>query len=222
MRTEPSDMPTEPFILAGLGAAVLAVAWLPLMLRPLPLSLPMLAVAAGAGLAAALGAEGFATAHRVWAERLTEFGLVVAVMGAGLRIDRPFGQRRWASVWRLLGLAMPLSILGIALLAWALLGLPPAEAVLLAGILAPTDPVLASAVQVGPPGVGGEDEVRFALTAEAGLNDGLAFPFVGLGLLVLARSPDPTGWLGGCLLLDLLWKIVSAVAIGLLLGWAIV
>src|SRR3954447_13113547 len=151
MRTEPSDMPTEPFILAGLGAAVLAVAWLPLLLRPLPLSLPMLAVAAGARLAATLGATNFTFAHREAAERLTEFGLVVAVMGAGLKIDRLFGWRRWASVWRLLGVAMPLSILGIALLAWALLGLPPAEAVLLGGILAPTDPVLASAVQVGPP-----------------------------------------------------------------------
>ena len=92
---------------------------------------------------------------------------------------------------------MPLLVLGIAGLARALLGLPPAEAVLLAGILAPTDPVLASAVQVGTPGVGGEDEVRFALTPEAGLNEGLAFPFVSLGLLVLARGPDPTGRLGG-------------------------
>ena len=126
-------MPTEPFILAGLGAAVLAVAWLPLLLRPLPLSLPMLAVAAGAGLAAALGATNFTFAHREAAERLTEFGLVVAVMGAGLKIDRLFGWRRWASVWRLLGVAMPLSILGIALLAWALLGLPVGEAVLLGG-----------------------------------------------------------------------------------------
>src|SRR3954469_13583383 len=222
MRTEPSDMPTEPFILAGLGAAVLAVAWLPLMLRPLPLSLPMLAVAAGAGLAAALGAEGFATAHRVWAERLTEFGLVVAVMGAGLRIDRPFVRPRWASVWRLLGLAMPLSILGIALLAWALLGRPPAEAVLLAGILAPTDPVLASAVQVGPPGSGEEDEVRFALTAEAGLNDGLAYPFVSLGLLMLSRGADPRAWLGEWLLLHVLWKTAAAVGIGVLLGWGLV
>ena len=215
-------MPTEPFILAGLGAAVLAVAWLPLLLRPLPLSLPMLAVAAGAGLAAALGATSFTFAHREAAERLTEFGLVVAVMGAGLKIDRLFGWRRWASVWRLLGVAMPLSILGIALLAWALLGLPVGEAVLLGGILAPTDPVLASAVQVGPPGSGEEDEVRFALTAEAGLNDGLAYPFVSLGLLMLSRGADPRGWLGDWLLLHVLWKTAAAVGIGVLLGWGLV
>src|SRR5690349_21733425 len=106
-------MSTDPAILAGLGAAILAAAWLPLVLRPLPLSLPMLAVAAGAGLAAALGAGDFATAHRAWGERLTEFGLVVAVMGAGLRIDRPFDRRRWGSVWRLLGIAMPPSVLGV-------------------------------------------------------------------------------------------------------------
>ena len=143
-------MPTEPFILAGLGAAVLAVAWLPLLLRPLPLSLPMLAVAAGAGLAAALGATSFTFAHREAAERLTEFGLVVAVMGAGLKIDRLFGWRRWASVWRLLGVAMPLSILGIAGSPGPCSACRWARRCCSAGILAPTDPVLASAVQVGP------------------------------------------------------------------------
>jgi len=42
-----------------------------------------------------------------------------------------------------------------------------------AGSLAPTDPVLAADVQVGPPKTGDEDEVRFGLTSEAGLNDGL-------------------------------------------------
>ena len=108
------------------------------------------------------------------------------------------------------------------LLAWALLGLPVGEAVLLGGILAPTDPVLASAVQVGPPGSGEEDEVRFALTAEAGLNDGLAYPFVSLGLLVLSRGADPRGWLGDWLLLHVLWKTAAAVGIGVLLGWGLV
>ena len=92
------------------------------------------------------------------------------------------GWRSWALTWRLLGLAMPLSILGIALVGQWLLGLGPAAALLLGAALAPTDPVLAADVQVGPPRAGEEDEVRFTLTAEAGLNDGLAFPFVNLAI----------------------------------------
>jgi NhaP-type Na+/H+ or K+/H+ antiporter len=215
-------LPSEPLVLAGFGAAILGVAWLPLVLRPLPVSLPMLAVALGTALSVALGGANFPSAHREAAERLTEFGLIVAVMGAGLKIDRPFAWRRWGSVWRLLGVAMPLSILGVTFLGHLLLGLPAAMAVLLGGILAPTDPVLASAVEVGPPGSGEADEVRFALTAEAGLNDGLAFPFVSLGLLMLARGPDPRVWLGDWVLVHLLWKTASAVVIGFLLGWGLV
>ena len=70
---------------------------------------------------------------------------------------------------------MPLTIAALAVLGYTLLGLSAAAAVLLAASLAPTDPVLASDVQVGPPRQGMEDEVRFTLTSEAGLNDGLAF-----------------------------------------------
>ena len=62
------------------------------------------------------------------------------------------------------------------------LGLPWVIALLLAAVLVPTDPVLASDVQVGPPRTGEEDEVRFGLTSEAGINDGAAFPFVHLAI----------------------------------------
>ena len=104
-------------------------------------------------------------------------------MGVGLAIDRPIGWRRWKVTWRLLLVAMPACIAAVAGAGW-LLGLAPATALLLGAVLAPTDPVLASDVQVQGPttGEGAEpeedDEVRFALTSEAGLNDGLAFPFV--------------------------------------------
>jgi NhaP-type Na+/H+ or K+/H+ antiporter len=72
-------------------------------------------------------------------------------MGAGLKLNRPPGWRRWIITWRLLAITMPLSIVGIALLGWWGLGLAPAAALLLGAVLAPTDPVLASDVQVGPP-----------------------------------------------------------------------
>lgn len=108
------------------------------------------------------------------------FVVIIALMGAGLKIDRIFQVPRWQVTWRLLIITMPLCIGAIVVLgAWA--GLPWLTALLLGAALAPTDPVLAADVQVGPPRTGEEDEVRFGLTPEAGLNDGLAFPFVHLG-----------------------------------------
>ena len=73
---------------------------------------------------------------------------------------------------------MPLTIAAITLLGWQILGLSFAAALLLGAALAPTDPVLASDVQVGEPTdvEDSEDEVRFALTSEAGLNDGAGLP----------------------------------------------
>ena len=99
-------------------------------------------------------------------------------MGAELKIDRLFGWRRWGVTWRLIAITTPVSILAITGLASWALGLPLAIALLLSASLAPTDPVLVSALQVGPPKTGDEDEVRFGLTSKAALNDGAAFPFV--------------------------------------------
>jgi NhaP-type Na+/H+ or K+/H+ antiporter len=118
--------------------------------------------------------------------------------------------------WRLLAIAMPLSILGIALLGHGMLGLGAAGAILLGAALAPTDPVLAADVQVGPPRSGEEDEVRFTLTAEAGLNDGLAFPFVNLAI-ALAAHAGWGAWTAEWLAVDVAWKLGA----GLAVGWAV-
>ncbi|HEX8754709.1 MAG TPA: cation:proton antiporter [Steroidobacteraceae bacterium] len=206
----------------GLGAAIIAVAWLPLLLRKLPLSLPMVALAVGAAIGWLAGEGALPFAHREAGARLLEFVLIIAIMGTGLKLDRPFAWRRWASAWRLLAIVMPLSVTGIAAVAYGLLRLPPGAAVLMGGILAPTDPVLASEVQAGPPGSGEEDEVRFALTSEAGLNDGSAFPFVSLGLLMLARGASPAAWIEHWLLIDVLWKLTAGAVIGFLVGWVLV
>ena len=144
-------------------------------------------------------------------------------MGAGLKIDRKIGLRSWATTWRLLGIAMPITILSVTLLGFYGLGLPVAMAVLLGASLAPTDPVLAAEVQVGKPRSGEEDEVRFALTSEAGLNDGLAFPFVHLALVIGLAAAASNGWptlsdLGGWFLVDVLWRVGAGIAVGWMVG----
>ena len=205
-------------LLAVFGAVALLTAWLPLILRDLPLSLPMVCIGIGALLVLSpfspiVGMNPLE--NRYLTERLTEFVVIVSLMGAGLKLDRPLGLRRWGSTWRLLGIAMPLTIGGIALLGWAGLGLGLAAALLLGAALAPTDPVLASDVQVGPPQSGKEDEVRFALTSEAGLNDGAAFPFVHLAIAVALSQASREPFLADWLLIDVLWKIGA----GLVIGW---
>jgi NhaP-type Na+/H+ or K+/H+ antiporter len=166
---------------AVFGVGALLAALLPRLLADRPLSMPMVFLGLGAALfALPLGLpDPDPLAHPGVAERLTEVGVIIALMGAGLKLDRGLGWRAWSSTWRLLAIAMPLTIAGTALLGWWWVGLAPAAAVLLGAALAPTDPVLASDVQVGEPSAeeNAEDEVRFALTSEAGLNDALAFPF---------------------------------------------
>lgn len=157
--------------------------------------------------------------HTIVAEYLTEIIVIVSLAGAGLAIDRTFRLRGWQLTWRLLAITMPLSIAAAALLGHWLFGLPLADAILLGACLAPTDPVMASSVQVGPPNEGGEDPVRFGLTTEAGLNDGLAFPFVYLALGVADHGGKLGPWLLKWTAYDLAYKVAMGVAVGAAVGW---
>jgi NhaP-type Na+/H+ or K+/H+ antiporter len=211
-------------VLAGFGAVVLLTAWLPMILKELLLSLPIFCVALGAAIFAIPDVPGTAyhpIEYPKLVERLTEFVVIISLMGAGLKLDRPLDWRGWSITARLLGIAMPLTIVALAILGHALLGLGLATALLLGASLAPTDPVLASDVQVGPPGEGEEDEARFALTSEAGLNDGLAFPFVNLAIAVSLAAETGEPWLKHWLLVDVLWKLVAGIAVGYGVGWAL-
>jgi NhaP-type Na+/H+ or K+/H+ antiporter len=155
---------------------------------------------------------------RIW-EMISEFVVIVVLFATGLRIDNVSNWSRWRPTVRLLCIAMPLTIAAVALLGWALAGMTVAGAVLLGAVLSPTDPVLAGDVQVGPPGEGGEHPVRFTLTAEAGLNDGLAFPFVYLGLIIAAQGTDPSVWLVEWIARDVIYRIVVGALVGALVGW---
>ena len=206
-------------ILLILGLSFLAAAVLPYLLGKAAGFLPLIYVLIGLLLSRVwYGPVRFdPVEHGDVVERLTELAVIISLMSAGLKLDRPIGWRAWRSTWRLLGVTMPLCIAALTLAGSWLMGLPLAVAILLGASLAPTDPVLATSVQVGPPGEGHEDEPRFALTSEAGLNDGLAFPFVYLAIVVAA-----TGLAGGELLewlaIDVGWRIFAGVVVGGLVG----
>lgn len=203
------------------GVVVLFTAWLPMIIKELPLSLPIFCVALGIGIFSipGTGARPDPFEHPVIAERFAELVVIIALMGAGLKLNRPVGWRSWMITWRLLGITMPLSIAGIGLLASGVLGLPAASALLLAALLAPTDPVLAADIQVGPPSSGEDDEVRFSLTSEAGLNDGLAFPFTNAAIVMaIAGPPLVGGWTWDWLSVDVVWKLAVGVGGGWLIG----
>jgi len=212
-------------VFAAAGAAVFAAAVLPRLLSRAPISMPMVFLAAGMltfGLLRHLPNPD-PVAFPEFTTHLTEVCVIISLMGAGLAIDRPMGRRRWATTWRMLGIAMPLCILGLTLLGLGLLGLGLAAALLVAAALAPTDPVLASEVQVGEPAdeeeaADREDEIRFGLTSEAGLNDGLAFPFVYLAVAISLVGPEPAAWFGEWLAVDVLWRIGMGVLVGVGMG----
>jgi NhaP-type Na+/H+ or K+/H+ antiporter len=212
--------PYDVFLVV-LGVGILATAVLPRLIRDLPLSLPIVHVLFGLVLYTLVTdlpspdplREGATT------ERVSELVVIISLMAAGLKIDRRIGWRSWQPTWRLLALAMPATIAATALLGWWALGLVASSALLLGAVIAPTDPVLAGEVQVPGPNAGEEDDARITLTAEAGLNDALAFPFTNLAIAVLGGG----AWFGGWLLDDVVLKLTSGLVVGYLagrlLGW---
>ncbi|MCR5878920.1 sodium:proton antiporter [Phenylobacterium sp. J367] len=209
-------------LLAGLGAAILLAYWLPRFFSGREPAASALLIGLGwllfgwvEGLPEAISPV---TAARPW-EIASELCVIVGLFGVGLRLDRIANLPRWGPTLRLLVIGMPLTILGVAALGWQAAGMTLAGALLLGAVLSPTDPVLAGDVQVGRPTEGGEHPVRFTLTAEAGLNDGLAFPFVHLGLAVAAAAtltPDlALEWAWR----DLAYRILMGGACGVAVGW---
>jgi NhaP-type Na+/H+ or K+/H+ antiporter len=151
-------------------------------------------------------------------EVLTEVAVLISLFSAGVKMPVPVTFARWRTPILLASVSMAVSVAMVAACAYYLLGLPLGAGVLLGAILAPTDPVLATDVQIRHPG--DRDQLRFTLTCEAGMNDGSAFPFVvlGMGLLGLHELGEfGLRWA----LVDLLWATVAGIAIGVISGAAL-
>ena len=185
----------------------------------LPLSYALIYLVVGV----LLGSYGFGlikmTPGTQFLERLSEFVVIVSVFGCGLKINRPLKFWAWQSTIRLIGILMPLSILALTAIAHYILGMGWGAAVLLGAILAPTDPVLASEVQLAH--VKDKDELRFALTSEGGLNDSLAFPFVYFGIYWFKDS-NLDNWFKSWVAVDLLWAIAAGIAMGIVVAKAVI
>ena len=203
------------------GLLSLGAAWLPSALKQKPLSFPMIYV--GLGMVIFALPINLHTprpiAHGRLTEHLSELLVIVALTAVGLSLDRPLGLRAWGATWRLLGITMPLCIAAFAFIGWGWVGLPLASAMLLGAVLAPTDPVLAGDVQAPPPLKGRGNEVRFSLTSEAGLNDGLAFPFTNLAIAIAAAQATGRPWFWEWLGYDLLYKVAMGIFAGWLIGY---
>jgi NhaP-type Na+/H+ or K+/H+ antiporter len=200
-----------------IGALLIAMALSGTLLKRLPLSTAMLYLAAGYG----LGPAGVALmapdplTYTVLLERMAEVAVLISLFAVGLKLGLPLSNKGWRLPVRLATVSMTLTVALIAAIGVMGLGLSLGAAILLGAILAPTDPVLASDVQVEA--ANDRDRLRFSLTGEGALNDGAAFPFVmlGLGLLGL-HDLGAQGW--RWFAIDVLWAIAGGLGIGGALG----
>ena len=183
-------------------------------------SASLIYIALGAGCAGLIEALGVSWIDPVQdaslVEKLSELAVIIALFGTGLKLDRPLRLGEWSGVVRLLAIAMPLTIAAVALFGTEVMGLSLGAALILGAVMAPTDPVLAGDIGVGPPGDEDEREPNFSVTGEAGLNDGLAYPFLFLGIFVATQGG--TDWAAEWLLADVLYAIAIATLIGLAVG----
>ena len=208
-------MSTIWFVITGVLLIGMALAGT--VLKRLPLTSSMFYLTVGA----LLGPWGVGLLHvdalddASGVERITEVAVIISLFTAGLKLRLPASDRRWRAAILLASGAMVLTVGGVAALAVAAIGLPLGAAVLLGAVLAPTDPVLASDVQVEHEH--DAEPIRFSLTGEAGLNDGTAFPFVMLGLgLMGTHDVGAYGW--RWLTVDLVWAVLAGLSVGTLCG----
>ena len=201
--------------IAAIGLLLLAMAMLFGLLQRLPVTTSLVYLLVGIGVGPAgldwLRLDLVESAH--WVERVTELAVVASLFFGGLKLRLRLTHDSWRSGYRLAVLTMLLSIAGISAAAHLLFDMSWSFSLLLGAILSPTDPVLAGMVTVDAPS--DRDPMRYALSGEAGLNDGMAFPFVALALLL--GHGDGSLQLGAWAV-TYLWAIPAGFVFGFLLG----
>jgi len=152
-------------------------------------------------------------------EQTARFTLAIGLMGVALQVPQNYFFRNWRPLAILLGLVMPIMWVVSGLLVYWILKIPFWEAMLVGAAITPTDPIVSTSIVTG---VVAEDNlpgrIRQIILAESGANDGLAYPFVLLCILMLKRSP--TEALSHWFTHVLLWEVGGAVLFGVLLGYA--
>jgi NhaP-type Na+/H+ or K+/H+ antiporter len=214
-------------ILASLGFATLIMAWLPSISKRIKISFPIILLIIGFILFY-VGAP-LQWPDPIWADLplmyFSEAIVIVALMGAGLKIGSVFSFSAWKRPLLLILITMPLSMAAAYFMGVYFLALSVPSALLLAAILAPTDPVLAAEVQLEEPTreKEPEDKRKFTLTTEAGLNDGMAFPFTYLAVMVAQAGGwaalNFSNWFWDKLLLKIIIGVVLGIIIGRLIGY---
>jgi NhaP-type Na+/H+ or K+/H+ antiporter len=208
-------------ILAALGGVTLIAAWMPSVAERTKISYTIVMLLLG--IVVYLLDVPLAWPDPFWPDSwtmmFTEAVVIISLMSVGLKIGKFYDWKHWQGPLRLLLITMPLCIAGAVILGHYLLGLPIASAVLLGAVLAPTDPVMASEVQIDPVKEESEDDfdpIRFSLTGEASLNDGLAFPFTWLAVLLAQQNGNwgEVDWLHW-----LSYYVVLKIVVGILVGY---
>jgi NhaP-type Na+/H+ or K+/H+ antiporter len=203
-----------------LGGMLILIALVSSVLKHLPITTTIIYLLFGL----IIGPVGFSLfkidpfKNTLFLERITEIAVLISLFTTGMKLRIPINDPIWWLPIRLASISMVVKVALMAALGYFFLKLPIGASILLGGILAPTDPVLASDVQVEHPG--DRDRLRFMLSGEAGLNDGTAFPFImlGLGLMSLHELGD-FGW--RWFTIDVIWAIFGGLAVGSLFGWAV-
>ena len=149
-------------------------------------------------------------------ERLTEIAVLVSLFVTGLKLRLPLNDAAWAAAYRLAAPVMVASIAGVAVVVHFWLGLDWPVSFLLGALLAPTDPVLASEVSVND--AADQDRTRYALSGEAGFNDGAAFPFVIFGLTWISVGTVEGAWVTEWAFARIAWAVPAGLVLGYLIG----
>lgn len=155
-------------------------------------------------------------AEAVWLERVTELAVVVSLFVCGAKLRLPLSAPAWRAPVLLAGPLMILTILGVAVFTTTVFDLPLGTGLLVGALLAPTDPVLASAIAVES--ASDRDHMRYGLSGEAGLNDGTAFPFVVFALYLIEQQGNFGSWVADWALHRLIWAVPAGLLIGYVVG----